>query len=353
MCDAGTLHVKVFGVKAAVLRGIKDIHLEEVSMPKILRNELLIKVAAAGICGTDIHFYRGEWEVKKPLIPGHEFSGTIAKVGGGVEGFDEGDRVVAEPNMVCGRCYFCQMSERNFFCENLLAVGVDVNGAFAEYVKIKSENVYKFPDTLSFEEAALIEPLACCIRGLDNAGIKVGDSVAIVGAGPIGLLLLQLAKMAGASKVIQTDLDNERLELAKELGADHTVNVHEEDPTIAVKDLTGGYGVDVAIEAVGSPESLTQAFALTRRGGRLNIFGVSPQNAVWNVKPFDLYSKELTITASYRSPFTFQRAIEIASSIELRLKPLISHIFPLHEVARAFGILDRKLEKAVKVVIRP
>jgi len=353
LCDARTLHVKVFGVKAAVLRGIKDIHLEEVSIPEISRNEVLIKVAVAGICGTDIHFYRGEWEVKKPLIPGHEFSGTIAEVGGDVEGFEEGDRVVAEPNMVCGCCYFCRMSERNFFCENLLAVGVDVDGAFAEYVKVKNENVYRFPDTLSFEEAALIEPLACCIRGLNNAGIKVGDSVAIVGAGPIGLLLLQLAKMAGASKVIQTDLDKERLGLAEELGADHAVNIRERDPAKAVKELTGGYGVDVAIEAVGSPESLTQAIALTRRGGRLNIFGVSPQNAVWKVKPFDLYSKELTITASYRSPFTFQRAIKMASTIELRLKPLISHIFPLHEIARAFEILDRKLEKVVKVMVRP
>jgi len=340
-------------VKAAVLRGIRDICLKEVSTPEISRNEVLIKVAAAGICGTDIHFYRGEWEVKTPLIPGHEFSGTIAEVGGSVEEFAEGDRVVAEPNTVCGSCYFCRMSERNFFCENLLAVGVDVNGAFSEYVKIKNENVYRFPDALSFEEAALIEPLACCIRGLDNAAIKIGDSIAIVGAGPIGLLLLQLARMAGASKVIQTDIDKRRLELAKELGADHTVNVREKDPTKAVKDLTGGYGVDVAIEAVGSPEALTQAMALTRRGGRLNIFGVSPQGAVWRVKPFDLYSKELTITASYRSPFTFQRAVEMASSSELRLKPLISHTFPLHEIARAFEILDRRLERVVKVLVKP
>ena len=340
-------------MRAAVLHGIGDIRLGEVPKPAISDDEVLIEVAATGVCGTDIHFYRGEWEVTFPLVLGHEFSGTIAALGGNVEGFEIGDRVVAEPNMVCGSCHFCRMPDRNFFCERLTAVGVDVDGTFAEYVKTRKENVYRFPENLSFEEAALIEPLACCIRGLDNAVVKLGDDVAIVGAGPIGLLLLQLAKMAGASRVIQTDLEEERLDLAEKLGADYTVNIWERDPVQTIRDLTGGYGVDVAIEAVGRPEAITQAMGATRRGGRLNIFGVSPQHAVWNVKPFDLYSKELTITTSHRSPFTFQRAVKIASSGKLNLAPLISHEFPLDEISRVFEILDKKLEKVVKVIIRP
>jgi len=340
-------------MKAAVLHGIRNIRLEDVPKPEISSDEVLIKVKDVGICGTDIHFYRGEWKVKTPLIPGHEFSGTIAEVGANVKDLEVGDRVVAEPNIVCGSCYFCRMSERNFFCEKLKAVGVDVDGAFADYVKTKKENVYKFPENLSFEEAALIEPLACCIRGLDNTKIKVGDTVAIIGAGPIGLLLLQLVKMTGALKVIQTDLKEERLDLARELGADYVVNVQEENPVKKIKELTGGYGVDVAIEAVGSPEAINQAMQATRKGGHLNIFGVSPQNAVWKVKPFDLYSKELTITTSYRSPFTFQRAVKIASYGKVKLKPLISHIFSLSEINHAFEILDKKLEKTVKVLIKP
>ena len=313
----------------------------------------MIRVAATAVCGTDIHFYRGEWKVTFPLVPGHEFSGTIAELGDQMAGFELGDRVVAEPNMICGSCHFCRMSDRNFFCERLTAVGVDVDGAFAEYVKTKRENVYKFPENLSFEEAALIEPLACCIRGLDNAAVKPGEDVAIVGAGPIGLLLLQLVRMAGASRVIQTDLEEERLNLAEELGADHIVNIQEQDPVQTVMDVTGGYGVDVAIEAVGSPEAITQAMGATRRGGRVNIFGVSPQDAVWKVKPFDLYSKELTITTSYRSPFTFQRAAKLASSGRLKLAPLISHVFPLNEISRVFEILDKKVERVIKVIIKP
>lgn len=335
------------------MHGIRDFRLEKTSKPRILSNEVQVKVGAAGICGTDLHFYRGEWEVKTPLVPGHEFSGIIAEVGKDVRGFEVGDRVVAEPNMVCGKCYFCLMSDRNFFCERLKAVGVDVDGAFAEYVKVKAQNLYRFPESLSFEEAALIEPLACCIRGLDRINIKAGDTVAIVGAGPIGLLLLQLVKMAGASMVIQTDLDEKRLNFARELGADFTVNVQDDDPVRVIRELTSGYGVDIAVEAVGSPEAITQAMEVTRRGGHLNVFGVSPQNAVWTVKPFDLYSKELTITTSYRSPFTFQRAIKIASSGKLKLKPLISHVFPLDEIVRVFDMLDRKLEKTVKIIVKP
>jgi len=340
-------------MKAAVLHDVRDIRVEEVKKPEIAEDEVLIEVKAAGICGTDLHFYKGEWKVDMPIIPGHEFSGVIAEVGENVDGFKIGEHVVAEPNITCGSCYFCLMSERNFFCENLKAVGVTVNGAFAEYLKIKGRNLYRIPENLSFEEAALIEPLACCIRGLDNVGIKAGESVLIVGAGPIGLLLMQLVRNFGASMIIQTDLEDYRLEKALELGADHVVNVSKEDPIKVIKELTGGYGVDVAIEAVGSPKAITQAVEAVRKGGRVNIFGVSPQDAVWQVKPFDLYSKELTITTSYRSPYTFQRAVKMASSGRLKLKPLISHIFPLEKIAEAFEILDKKLDNVMKVILKP
>jgi len=340
-------------MQAAVLHGVRDLRLEDVPTPKLSANEVLIKINATGICGTDLHIYKGEWKTNTPIILGHEFSGVIAETGHNVENLKVGDPVVAEPNILCGFCYFCRMSDRNYFCENLEATGVTIDGAFAEYLKIKAANVYKIPEGFNLEEAALIEPLACCVRGIDQAKIRAGDIVVIVGAGPIGLMLLQLVRQAGASMIIQTDMEDTRLKLASELGADYTINIRREDPVKAVKGLTNGYGVDVAIEAVGSPKAITQAMKATRRGGRLSIFGVSPQDAVWEVKPFDLYDKELTITTSYRSPFTFQRAVRIASSGRVKLKPLISHIFKLEEIHRAFEVAEKRLEGAIKVLVKP
>jgi len=340
-------------MRAAVLHGIRDIRIEDVPDPIPGNDEVLIGVRATGICGTDIHFFKGEWSVPTPLIPGHEFSGVIAEVGRGVSGIERGWHVVAEPNITCGRCYFCRLSEKNFFCLNLRATGVDTNGAFAQFVKIPASNIYRIPDKLEFEVAAMIEPLACCVRGIDQAGIRLGDLVAIIGAGPIGLILMQLAKMSGARSVVVSDISADRLERARSLGADHVVNSSNEDMTKAVGDLTGNVGVDVAIEAVGKPETISQAIGIARKGGRVNIFGVSPQDAALDVRPFELYAKELTITTSYRSPFTFQRSVDLASSGRLALKQLITHVLPLEKIARAFEIVERRESGVMKSMVKP
>lgn len=340
-------------MKAAVLHGIRDLRVEDVPEPALADDDVLINVKATGICGTDMHFYKGEWSVPTPLIPGHEFSGAIAKVGKGVRGIDEGWHVVAEPNIVCGSCYFCRLSERNFFCQNLKATGVTINGAFAEFVKVPASNVYMVPDSIGFEEAAMIEPVACCVRGIDQAGIRLGDLVGIIGAGPIGLILLQLARMAGARAVAVSDISAERLDMAKALGADRVIDTSHEDLEKGIDALSGGMGVDVAIEAVGKPETISQAISIARNGGRVNIFGVSPQDAVLNVKPFDLYAKELTITTSYRSPFTFRRAVDLVTSGRLVLKPLITHVLPLGAIVRAFEIVEGRTGGVMKAMVVP
>lgn len=340
-------------MKALVLHGVRDLQFEEVPQPEVGEGEVLLRVGACGICGTDIHFYRGEWRVRTPLIPGHEFSGVIEKVGPGVDWLEEGLHVVAEPNVTCSRCYYCRMEKRNFYCPNIRAVGVDVDGAFAEYVKVSAANVYSVPSWMSFEEAALVEPIACCVRGLYNVGLEPGDTVAVVGVGPVGLLMVQLAKMWGASRVYAVDLIDRRLSLAKRLGADVTINAVREDPAEAVCSDTECIGVDVAIEAVGSSKAIEMAVKLARRGGRVLIFGVAPENDVLQLRPFELYDKELTVVASYRSPHTFQRAVRIAASGRVALCPIISHVLPLEKGVEAFRMVDEKKEDVIKVVLKP
>ncbi|MEM1929262.1 MAG: zinc-dependent alcohol dehydrogenase family protein [Thermofilaceae archaeon] len=340
-------------MKALVLHGVRDLRFEEVPTPEVGEGEVLLRVGACGICGTDIHFYRGEWRVKTPLIPGHEFSGVVEEVGPGVDWIEEGEHVVAEPNITCGHCYYCRMERRNFYCPNIRAVGVDVAGAFAEYVKVPAANVYSVPRWMSFEEAALVEPIACCVRGLYNVGLEPGDTVAVVGAGPIGLLMVQLAKMWGASRVYAVDLIDRRLSLARQLGADVAINTGREDPVEVLRGDTEGIGVDVAIEAVGSSKAIELAVKLARRGGRVLIFGVAPESDVLQLRPFELYDKELMMVASYRSPYTFQRAVRIASSGRVMLRPIISHVLPLERGVEAFRMVDEKKEDVVKVVLRP
>lgn len=340
-------------MKAASLFGVGDLRIVEKNVPEISEDEVLIQVGACGICGTDIHFFKGEWKVNTPLVLGHEFSGIVVQTGSRVTTVRSGDRVVAEPNIVCGKCKYCRMSERNFFCENLQAIGVTVDGAFAEYVKAPERNVYRIPSWITLEEAALIEPLACIIRGLDNVKIPVASSVAVVGTGPIGLLMIQMVKHYGAAKIIALDVVEERLRLAEELGATRVINPGKEDPEKAVFEETGGIGADVSIECVGSSSAIDEAFKIARRGGRLLIFGVAPEHDVWQVKPFEIYDKELSIFASYRSPYAFQRAVNIASSGRLKLKPIISHIHRLDETAEVFNGLANRRKQAIKVLIKP
>jgi threonine dehydrogenase-like Zn-dependent dehydrogenase len=340
-------------LQGAFLEKVHELKIKDVSLPKINDNEVLVKVKNTGICGTDIHIYNGEIKIETPIILGHEFSGVVEKIGKNVKNYFIGDKVAVEPNIVCGKCYACRMSDRNFYCKELKAIGIHRNGAFAQYVKSREENLYSIPVELSFEEAALLEPLACCVRGINRMSIKTGDIVAVFGAGPIGLMLSQLAIVSGATSVIQTDIDKDKLKLAKKLGVNHVIDASEEDPLEQIMKITDGYGVAKSIEAVGRKETLNQALQVLCKGGNLHIFGVSPQNLIWKIKPFELYSKELTITTSNSGPFTFQQAISIASTKKVKLKPLISHIFKLEEIKTVFEKIENKEDKMVKVLIKP
>ena len=340
-------------MKAAVLHAVGDIRFEDVPPPEIGNDEVLLRVRACGVCGTDVHFFHGEWAVNMPLIPGHEYSGEIAEVGRDIDTVSVGDRVSIDPNVVCGVCKNCRRTERSHLCSNIRAIGVDVNGGFAEYLKAPEEVVYQLPDGVDFEVGAMTEPVGCAIRGFDNTKTTLGDTVAIIGAGPMGLILTQMARLQGAAQVIVIEIIPERREMAEKLGAGRTINPLEEDVKKAVEDETDGNGPEVVFEAVGSARTIELALDLAGRGSRVNLFGVAPQTDVIKVKPFMLYDKELEISASYRDPFTFDRAIQLLSKDRIHVKPLITHRYPLSEIRKAFEVFETRKNEAIKIMITP
>ncbi len=342
-------------MKAAVYYNHKDIRIEELQKPEIGSDEVLIRVKACGICGSDVHLFEGKWTVEdERLIMGHEFSGVVEETGDNIGDLKAGDRVVADPNIICGSCYYCRLDTRNYYCTNRKVIGWDgwLNGGFSELVKAPRKVVYELPDSVSFEEAAMVEPLACALRGADNTGIKSGDRVVILGAGSMGLLLLQLALMAGASRVLATDVHDIRLNRAAELGADLTVNSGKEDVERAVLDATDGIGADVVIEAAGTAETASQTVKFIRRGGKVCLFGVVPQEEFIRIKPFELYYKEAVLVSSFCNPFTFQRAIELLRNKKINVTALITHRYPLVDIKSAFKTMledDRRCKVIIEV----
>jgi len=337
-------------LKALVLEEVGKLEVKDVDEPQRKKGEVLIKVMRGGICGTDLHLLKGQWKAQLPLILGHEISGYVVEPD--EEGnFKKGQHVVFEPNIICHHCYFCRLGEPNYFCTNLKGFGVEMNGGFADYVSVPLENVYAVPDSMTWEEAATIEPLACSVRGIDRLSMKIGDRVAVVGAGPMGILMIQLVKMMGASKILAVEPREDRREAALKFGADEAVT-----PAEALKkayDMTDGVGMDKVIEAVGAVPAIETAYPLARRGGTFEIFGVSPETAKWTVSPFDLYNRELTIVTSYRSPLTFERAIQVASSGRINLKAMVTHVFPLEQAPKAFDMLIKGEGNAIKVDLAP
>lgn len=335
---------------AAVTYGAEDTRIEEVVIPEIADHEILVAVKRCGICGTDPHIYRGHFPVPLPLIQGHEFSGEVVKVGAAVKTVGIGDRVTADINISCGKCFFCRMGQK-LFCKEIVQIGVHINGAFAEYIKVPESNVYKLPEDMSWEEAAYIEPLACVIRGQDRANITLGSTVAIIGAGPMGLVHAQLAKMNGAARVIISEMNPVRLEKASNLGVDHVIDASKVDPVQAVFDLTEGRGADFVIEAVGAVPTYQQAFQMVRRGGTLVTYGAAPAHAVMEVKPFEIYSKELTIVGSYAGTYeTWVKAISLISSKRFNPQDIISKTIPLNQVVE--GIKEAMNNKdTIKILV--
>lgn len=339
-------------MKAAVFYKKNDLRIENIDIPKVKSDEVLVKVMACGICGTDIHIYEGdEGAAKTPphTVLGHEFSGVVVEVGSSVKDVKVGDRVCVDPNKLCGSCYYCK-SAIGHFCENMTGIGTTVNGGFEEYVSVAVSQVYKISDTTSFYEAAMTEPVSCCMHGIDLCNIKNDDTVLVIGCGMIGLIMIQLAKNSGASKVIATDIDSKKCELAKKLGADIAINSKEEDvkKVLESKNINR---VTKVIECVGMTETMEEAIHLAGKKSIVMFFGLTKPNDEMRLKPFEIFKKEIEIKASYINPYTQQRAIEMIDSKRIDVSSMIYKIASLDELPQILA--DKALRSKGKFIIDP
>ncbi|RLE80602.1 MAG: alcohol dehydrogenase [Thermoprotei archaeon] len=339
-------------LKAFVILDKHRAEVREIDAPKPRPNEVLVRVKACGICGTDLHIFEGDVPVKYPVIPGHEFSGEVVEVGSEVEDVREGERVAVNPNISCGKCYYCKRGVVHF-CERRVAIGIELQGAFAEYVAVPETNVHRLSNALSFEEAAFAEPIACCLHGQDLLNVGLGDTVAIFGLGPIGLIHLQLVRARGASLVIGVEVLEKRLKLGLKMGADLVINPLERDIIKEIREATGGRGVDAVIEATGNPQVLQNALKAVDYGGKVLVFGVAPMNALISISPFEIYRKEISIIGSFINPHTTERAVKILEARRINVRDLITHEVRIEQVLEVFEKLRTKREDFVKVIVKP
>ncbi len=310
----------------------------EISDPH--EGELLIRNAVCGVCGTDVHIFHGEpgsADVLPPVILGHEYSGIVEKTGPGVAGFAPGDKVSIDPNIYCGICRYCRNGKKQM-CENMQAIGVTRNGGFAEFSIVPAAQAYLLGKDTDFETGAMAEPLACCIHGIDLAGIRPGNSVLIIGGGAIGLLMVQLARLAGASLVILSEPVELRRNVAMSLGADMTIDPLAGNPAEQFYALTRLTGADVVIECAGVPAAATQAIDCAAKGAAVLLFSVPKPDTVFGFPLFDVFKKELTIRGTFVNPDTHGRAVSLINSKRIDVSQIITHRFPLSELEKAIGV---------------
>ncbi len=343
-------------MKAAMFYDVGDVRYIETDIPQIGPREILIKVHAALTCGTDVKTYKRGHPLllqNAPSLFGHEYAGTVERTGDEVEEFQPGMRVVATNSAPCGTCFFCKRGRPNL-CPQLKRTLV--NGAFAEYIRVPEAvvrwNTHQIPDTLSFRDAALTEPLACVVHGIEEAGIRLGDTVAIIGAGPIGQMMIMLAKKSGASTVVVSDLVELRREMALKSGADRVIDPGVEDPVAVVKEITDGYGADVAIEAVGLPKTWEQAVEMTRDAGTTVLFGGAASGSKFEIDTGRFHYGQLTIKGVFHlTPRHVKQALRLLIAGDIDPDILISHEMPLSRIKEALEMMGRG--ESMKIAIKP
>jgi L-iditol 2-dehydrogenase len=333
-------------------RGEGNVALRELSQPRPGPGQVLLAVRAAGICGTDLHIYHDEYPTQPPVVLGHELAGEVVAVGDGVTRAAVGDRVTTETYFhFCGSCRFCRGGQPNL-CPERRSIGSGVDGGFAPYVVVPERNIHLLPDNLSFQEAALSEPLACVVHGaLELPKVTPGDVAVVAGPGAIGLLTLQVARAAGAAVVVLgTAADRHRLALAQDLGATRVVDIGDEDPIPIVRDLTGGWGADIVFECSGAGPAALSLLDHIRRGGQYAQVGLFGKPVAWDLDQVCL--KELRVTGNNASvPSAWRTALRLLSDGSVRTAPLISDVYPLADWEDAFQRFEQR--DGVKLLLDP
>ncbi len=336
-------------MKALVYHGPRDIRFEEVPDPNIDSGEVLVKMRAVGICGADFHAYRTKTSRRvPPLIMGHEVTGDVIKVGSDVKEINARDKIAVQPLIFCEKCMPCKEGRRNL-CENRQVLGVDIAGAYANYFKVPARVIFRLPQGLSYLEGTLAEPLSVALHALNRSNLNVHEDVLIVGAGTIGLLTLAAAKVSGAEQIFITGTGDYRLKIAKQLGADVTINVNKEDPIKKINDMTNKRGISTVFEAVGTTDSIQQSLSVTKTGGNMVLIGMSEQKIQMNA--LDIVTKEINLMGTYVSNNEFSKALEILASGEIKTEALISSEEPFDRGVEVFEKMVESRDRLIKVVL--
>jgi 2-desacetyl-2-hydroxyethyl bacteriochlorophyllide A dehydrogenase len=340
-------------MRAAVFHGVGDLRVEEVPLPRLGDEDVLLRVETCGICGTDVHILKGTFPPGSvPITLGHEFAGRVVAAGSRVGGAIVGAVATADIAIACGTCYFCRHGQR-LFCPDVRQIGVHLDGAFAEFVAVPASAVHRLPDGMTAQEGAYVEPLACVLHGHERAAVAPSRSVVVIGAGPMGLLHVQLARLRGAANVIAVELQAGRRRMATALGADVVLDPASDDPVARVLGATSGRGADLVIEAVGSIATYELAFRMVRRGGTILAFGAAPSAATMPFSPFDLYARELTLVGSYAATYgTYEDAIALIGSGRVEVDSTVSRVQPLEEIVTAIRSIETD-PNVLKIQIRP
>ncbi len=322
-------------MKAIVFPKTQEIDIQQVDDPQCADNDVVVEVTSCGICGTDLHIYKAEYMSDFPLIPGHEFHGKVVEVGKNVTNYKVGDRVTVDPNLYCGKCSRCRNEQSNQ-CLNLSVVGVTRSGGFAEYVTVPERACYPIPDSLSDTQSAFIEPLACVVYALRRMRVNPADRVLIIGAGPMGLLLIQALRHNGASLITVLEKQEHRLQLAKGMGANSVVSAGKEQDA-ELKEISPE-GFDVVIDATGVPAVIQHAFNYIKPRGQFLQFGVAPMGAKIEIEPYAIFRYDWQIIGSFALCYTFQPAIDWLANGVIDVEPLVSHTVPMAEFSRVFNM---------------
>jgi 2-desacetyl-2-hydroxyethyl bacteriochlorophyllide A dehydrogenase len=328
-------------VRAAIITGVGTSEVGTVDDPSPGPRDVIVDVAACGICGTDLHILQGEFAPTLPIVPGHEFAGEIVEIGSEVTALAVGDRVAVDPSLYCFECYYCRRGQNNL-CENWNAIGVSKPGGAAEFAKAPFSNCVKLPDNVRTADAALIEPLSCAVRGYDVLKSQLANTVLIYGSGTMGLMMLELAKRVGAASVDMVDLNDERLATAQQLGLTRSANSADE------LDMPRGW--DLVIDATGNAQAIQDAIGRVGKGGTYLQFGVSDYAARATIEPYKIYNQEITITGSMAVLHSYERAAALFADGVIDPEVFISDRLPLEDYSKALEQFAAGVGRKIQVV---